>query len=428
MKIVIWGLGFRGKTLADCLGKQYVAAIIESDLNKVGDDYQGIDVISFETYMENYQMFPIIISPGYQFREEISNQLIGKNINHFVFCGELPASIRYNGKLGMKCYREMLEGTGKLFLYGINAFSVVLYLTLSEYVDQIIFVAEEHDLKKNQLAIAELLQLSIVDKKDFFNSNHPIYITTHEYKENVSKLFPGKKVIDAFRYADFREEYRRTELEKFHNIYLERKRCFIVATGPSLTMDDLNTLSTKNEFCFSVNSMCKIQTKWKPDVYVVSDGKFFLENQKMIKDYDCPIKFLPDDDIDFWKVPKEGEYQMHRDIQDLYDVQEFSEDITQIVNTVGTVTVGCIQIAVYMGFKQIYLLGTDCNYVMGATNNYFGEQGKKDMIDHSISEMLSGYQMCKDYADSHGIKIYNATRGGMLEVFERVDFDSLFEQ
>ena len=49
------------------------------------------------------------------------------------------------------------------------------------------------------------------------------------------------------------------------------------------------------------------------------------------------------------------------------------------------------------------------------------------MIDHSIASMLKGYQMCKNYADTHGIKIYNATRGGMLEIFERVDFDSLFE-
>ena len=32
----------------------------------------------------------------------------------------------------------------------------------------------------------------------------------------------------------------------------------------------------------------------------------------------------------------------------------------------------------------------------------------------------------KRYADAHGIKIYNATRGGKLEVFPRVEFDSLF--
>ena len=40
---------------------------------------------------------------------------------------------------------------------------------------------------------------------------------------------------------------------------------------------------------------------------------------------------------------------------------------------------------------------------------------------------LLAYQSAKKYADAHGIKIYNATRGGNLEVFERVDFDSLFK-
>jgi hypothetical protein len=38
---------------------------------------------------------------------------------------------------------------------------------------------------------------------------------------------------------------------------------------------------------------------------------------------------------------------------------------------------------------------------------------------------LNAYTVSKDYADTHGIKIYNATRGGKLEVFERVDFDEV---
>jgi hypothetical protein len=37
--------------------------------------------------------------------------------------------------------------------------------------------------------------------------------------------------------------------------------------------------------------------------------------------------------------------------------------------------------------------------------------------------MIAAYKEAKNYADGHGIKIYNATRGGMLEVFERVDLD-----
>ena len=44
------------------------------------------------------------------------------------------------------------------------------------------------------------------------------------------------------------------------------------------------------------------------------------------------------------------------------------------------------------------------------------------------NEQLKAYQKAKQYAETHGIKIYNATRGGKLEVFERVDFDSLFEK
>ena len=32
----------------------------------------------------------------------------------------------------------------------------------------------------------------------------------------------------------------------------------------------------------------------------------------------------------------------------------------------------------------------------------------------------------KKYADAHGIRVFNATRGGKLDVFDRVDFDSLF--
>jgi len=32
----------------------------------------------------------------------------------------------------------------------------------------------------------------------------------------------------------------------------------------------------------------------------------------------------------------------------------------------------------------------------------------------------------KRHCDSRGIQVYNATRGGKLEVFPRVDFDTLF--
>ena len=41
-------------------------------------------------------------------------------------------------------------------------------------------------------------------------------------------------------------------------------------------------------------------------------------------------------------------------------------------------------------------------------------------------EMNTAYEAAEEFSRELGFRIYNATRGGKLEVFERVDFDSLF--
>jgi len=50
----------------------------------------------------------------------------------------------------------------------------------------------------------------------------------------------------------------------------------------------------------------------------------------------------------------------------------------------------------------------------------------QEYIQTSDYYVERAYKTAKKYADRHGVKIYNATRGGNLEVFERVDFDTLF--
>ena len=41
--------------------------------------------------------------------------------------------------------------------------------------------------------------------------------------------------------------------------------------------------------------------------------------------------------------------------------------------------------------------------------------------------MKVAFEFAEEYSKEHGFRIYNATRGGALEAFERVDFDSLFK-
>ncbi|MEH7386550.1 hypothetical protein V7147_14245, partial [Bacillus sp. JJ1521] len=104
---------------------------------------------------------------------------------------------------------------------------------------------------------------------------------------------------------------------------------------------------------------------------------------------------------------------------------KFSGDAFAGVYDGYSITYSLIQIAVYMGFKEIYLLGVDCNYPKNM-NHHFKEYGHVDPTFLSARDkMISAFNEARKYANRNNIKIYNATRGGMLEVFERVDLDEV---
>ena len=95
-----------------------------------------------------------------------------------------------------------------------------------------------------------------------------------------------------------------------------------------------------------------------------------------------------------------------------------------------------------MGIKEIYLIGVDHHFhvsmndkgeivVDPTAKDYFSEaynQDKENLYIPNTDRSTLTFVAARKYADAHGIKIYNATRGGKLEVFERVGFESLFCQ
>ena len=96
-----------------------------------------------------------------------------------------------------------------------------------------------------------------------------------------------------------------------------------------------------------------------------------------------------------------------------------------------------MQIAIYLGYKEIYLLGFDHSYTYELQKNgtivktdienahFFKDEVPKKVIAN-IQGLDIAYKAFKEYADSHGITVKNSSRGGKLEVFERINFDSLF--
>ena len=80
-----------------------------------------------------------------------------------------------------------------------------------------------------------------------------------------------------------------------------------------------------------------------------------------------------------------------------------------------------------MGFKNIYLIGADCDFQPDKKLHFVEHDGSIDAtLDTAAARNFAGYRMAKEFAEENHVSIYNATHGGKLEIFKRVDFDSLF--
>lgn len=223
------------------------------------------------------------------------------------------------------------------------------------------------------------------------------------------------------------------------------KRCFIIGNGPSLRTADLDMLH--EEYTFAANRIFNIfnQTNWRPTYYLSVDDRVLKEVQKDLLNYDLGHMFLKYGLCKI-KAPTNKLSRVY-DFSLLLDVDQnhnnlisayISEDVSDHVCDSGTVTFDAIQIAIYMGFREIYLLGVDNNYSRTvdaygkvhddpSVQDYFDNKKYINMYPAAIANTQYGYTIAKEYCDTHGIKIRNATRGGKLEVFERVDFDELFD-
>ncbi len=228
------------------------------------------------------------------------------------------------------------------------------------------------------------------------------------------------------------------------------KRCFIIGNGPSLCAEDLDKL--KGEYTFAANRIYEIfnQTEWRPTYYSVMDvtaesvsaieknvaelGHIFLRiSRKRRQDEKLSLKY-PVEKLTRIFLDDDGFFKTYQNACN-YLSSYVSEDVSYHFSDGFTVTFIAIQLAIYMGFSEIYLLGVDFSYsvmrdadgkvhVDESIQDYFnGKRYGATMFNHN--SMLHAYQVSREYCDNHNITIKNATRGGKLEVFERVNIDQI---
>ena len=225
-----------------------------------------------------------------------------------------------------------------------------------------------------------------------------------------------------------------SKLHKFKDIH-KGQRCFIVGTGPSLTLEDVESL--KGEYSIGVNTLYKFynKTDWRANYYCVIDPNTYGAVGQCLKKYHTDNLFIAgnriketDNSINKFSLECSSFYRIP--YPQYFDTPcDFSSDLSDEIYDGASVVYAAIQIAVYMGFKEIYLLGVDCNYnkniVLHNSDLGYGKGYKYNWTKQTGLTMIEGFKVAKKYADEHGIKIFNTTRGGMLEVFPRADLDKV---
>ena len=213
------------------------------------------------------------------------------------------------------------------------------------------------------------------------------------------------------------------------------ERCFIIGNGPSLRATDLKKL--RNEFTFGLNRIYLLF----PELGFTTT--YFLSmNDLVIQQCAAEILALPIPKFLAWRsrrfLSPPGDTNF---LYTTYTGPKFARDVTGRLWEGATVTYVALQLAYHMGFEKVFLIGVDHSFVTkGDANktitsqgddpnhfapNYFGKGFKWQLPDLETSERA--YCMARAAYAADGREIMDATIGGKLMVFPKVDYDDLFK-
>lgn len=236
-----------------------------------------------------------------------------------------------------------------------------------------------------------------------------------------------------YRWAFGFPKENRNKLESVNNRH-KGERCFIIANGPSLSKIDFSLL--KNEVTIGMNR-----------IYLMKDQNGFMPTylacidvERIIKPFHSDLDelniecFFPFSQRHFFSR-KKNQYFIPESFS-----PRFQTDATKPFGNGKTVAYNAIQLAFCMGFSEVYIIGKDHSFNTSEKagksievkdqdenhfiKNYFLPGQKWDAPDFETEEYV--YRLSREAFEKAGRIVKNATIGGKLEVFERVDFYSLF--
>ena len=256
------------------------------------------------------------------------------------------------------------------------------------------------------------------------------------YKGLIRRLFDIPDIISWYLPSNFSVNNK----NKIRQLYNKHKgeRCFIIANGPSLKKTDISLL--KDEYTIGMNRIYLLKDKigFLPTYLTVADIEIQLNQfQEEYDNINIP-KFFP------WKVRRNFTNSDNAYFFRMKYKMSFSPDFTKFIGAGKSVTVVCIQLAYYLGFSEVILIGKDHSYTheqksvpgtriksTGDEQNHFikgyYKKGMKWSIPNYLEEEIA-YSHARQTFEKDGRKILDATIDGKLNIFEKVDYYEILDK
>lgn len=220
----------------------------------------------------------------------------------------------------------------------------------------------------------------------------------------------------------------RRKVRSWKNRYSGGK-ALILCNGPTLNHVDFELVSRNNIFTFGLNKIHLLfkRTTFRPSVVVAVNPYVVDQCSDIFRESSMPI-FL---DKDAYGKIDDGD-----NVHFLYSDNlcgRFAHDCSGAVNQGYTVTFVAMQLAFYMGFFEVGIVGCDHRFATKGTANVEVASGGIDR-DHFDSEYFSGgekwqlpdlpgsefhYEIARREYERFGRKLVNCTESGNLEVLPR---------
>ena len=235
------------------------------------------------------------------------------------------------------------------------------------------------------------------------------------------------------------------------------RRAFIVGNGPSLRIEDLHRLGDEVTFASNKIFLAFDQTAWRPSYYSVSDRLVAKNNAETIRG--LAVKMLHSDltrpfldgcaDVCWVHEMNRNftSFQQDGDAIRLVPAPYFSRNVFRGMDSGDTVVYMQMQLAYYMGIREVYLMGIDFHFAIpsqvattgiktqahglvstGEVNHFHPEYRKPGEVwgIPRLDRQYRAFLRARLEFEQAGGRILNASRQTRLDAFQTCSLDELF--